>query len=120
MENKMTNLMALNFVVEHCELPTDVMEKITNIRNSYAKKAEYKPTSKRTSASEKAENIELVNTIVGFLENGGAYTVSELIKEVEPLNGLSTSKVTSLLTIAIANGTVKNEKVKGKSYYSLA
>ena len=37
---KMTNLIAMNYVIDNCELPEDVLEKMCNMRDSLVKKAQ--------------------------------------------------------------------------------
>lgn len=118
MENKMTNLMALNFVVEHCELPTDVMEKITNIRNSYQKKAEYKPTDRKPS-KEQIENENVKNLITESMEVGKEYSAKELT-EIETLNQYSVNKLSALCRILCFEGRLTKTEIKRKFYYSLA
>ena len=120
MENKMTNLMALNFVVEHCELPTDVMEKITNIRNSYQKKAEYKPTGERKPTATQLANEDLKFSILDFMSDGSEYTIADLAQTVPCLEGVATQKITALMYALLGADKVTKRVEKRKAIFTIA
>lgn len=110
MEKKMTNSMALAFVLDTVELPTDVREKLTNIKASIDKKnasKSNKPTARQ------AENAELSVKIHEALVGLEPMTVSDIIKTVPELAGLSTQRVRPMLKSELFS----NETVKGKSLY---
>lgn len=118
MENKMTNLKALNIVLDTCELAEEVREKIANIRNSYQKKAEYKPTDRKPS-KEQIENENIKNLIAETMENGKEYSAKELT-ELEPLQQYSVNKISALCRILCFEGKLNKVEIKRKFYYSLA
>jgi len=87
---KMTNVKALAYAIENGKLPTEVVEKLTAIKTSYENKA----TNKKPTANQK-ENEVLKAQIVEFLEKGGSYTATEVMKGI----GLeSIQKVSALLS----------------------
>lgn len=83
--------------------------------------------SKSRSTGEKAqakaaEDERLTNLILDVLADGKPRTVSE-VQAAEPQlcinDGVNTSKVTSLLGIAVNKGLVTKAKDKKKTYYSI-
>lgn len=87
---KMTNVKALAFAIENGNFPTEVVEKLTAIKTSY----ENKTTNKKPTANQK-ENEAIKTQIVEFLEKGGTYTATEVMKGI----GLeSIQKVSALLS----------------------
>ena len=115
---KMTNVKALKYVLENCELTAEVAEKIGKIKTSYEKKSattgEKKPTATQVA------NEVLKEAIVAEMEDGVAYRVGDMVKGFNCLAGLSASKVTALMTqLKDAHKVVRSE-VKGKAYYTKA
>lgn len=71
-----------------------------------------KPTAKQ------AENASLIETIYDNMVAEKAYTVTDLMHEIEALNGLKVQKVTALVTKMRENVLVSREVVKGKAYFT--
>lgn len=113
MENKMTNVKAIGYVVENygAKLPADVLEKLNKIKASY----ENKSTNKKPTANQK-ENAVLKDAIVEALTDEGI-TVSDLIKNTEALAGLSLPKVTALITQLVKEGKVERFTEKKKAFF---
>lgn len=120
--DKMTNVKALRYVVENCELPTEIAEKVGNILATYEKKsagsADRKPTKEQIANAEKAEEI------LAFLtaHKGTRYTIADLMKECPACEGIvSTQKLTPMLTALWdkGNGRVVRSTVKGRNMYSV-
>lgn len=87
---KMTNVKALAFAIENGNFPIEVVEKLTAIKTSYENKA----TNKKPTANQ-VENENIKTQIVEFLEKGGSYTATEVMKGI----GLeSIQKVSALLS----------------------
>lgn len=112
---KMTNVKAINYVLENYELPSDVTEKLTKMREQFVKKnsAERKPTANQV------ENAGLKTAIVDYLaENKGAYTVTDLMKSVSALADLSNQRVSALVRQLVEDGSVVRTEEKRKAYFS--
>ena len=112
---KMTNVKALAYVLENCELTTEVAEKIGKIKASYEKKSatgEKKPTATQVA------NEAIKTAIYGAMEANRLYRVGEMLKEMECLAGLSAPKVTALLTQMKDANLVARSEDKGKAYYT--
>lgn len=115
---KMTNLKAVAYVLENCELPTDVREKLEKVKVSFEKKS----TGERKPTATQVANEALKEAIMNFLttEPDRIFMVGELIKEVPELAGLSTQKVTPMLSALEKAQQVVKVVEKRKSYYKLA
>ena len=112
---KMTNVKAINYVLENCNVPSDVAEKLTKMKEQFVKKnsAERKPTANQV------ENAGLKTAILDFLaENKGAYTVTDLMKSVVELADLSNQRVSALVRQLVEDGSVVRTEEKRKAYFS--
>ena len=112
---KMTNLKAGAYVLEHCTLPADVAEKMEKIKASYEKKSsgERKPTATQVA------NEGLKTAILAYMaeQPNRLFTISELIKEVPELAGLSTQKVSPLMAKLVDELKVAKIVEKRKSNF---
>lgn len=113
---KMTNAKAINYVLENCELPTDVVEKLEKIKTSIEKKnsADKKPTANQV------ENANFKNDIVAFMEVGKSYTIGDLMKSVPSLDDISNQRVSAIVKQMVDAKIVNREEIKRKAYFSLA
>lgn len=99
-------LLALNLTDEQKAFIKHELE-LLDKKNS----GEHKPTANQL------ENQKLAKVVAEGMEPNRQYTATEVMKE---FNIPSTSRATSVLKVAVDNGDVKKETVKGKSLYSLA
>lgn len=116
---KMTNLIAMNYVIENCELPVDVAEKLENMRNSLVKKS---ATRSKASREKDAMNENIANIIAEVLTDAEPMTVSEINRADDRLTSYSNQKLSAILRKMIENGTVEKaiaEKPK-RTVFSLA
>lgn len=114
MTDKMTNSKALAFVLGMEGIPTDVREKLVNIKASIDKKnsAERKPTATQT------ENVGLKVAILEGMESGKAYTIGDLMKAIPELADLTNQRVSALVRQLKDDGLVTREEVKRKAYFT--
>lgn len=114
MTEKMTNSKALAFVLGMEGIPSDVREKLVNIKASIDKKnsAERKPTATQT------ENIGLKSAILVGMASGKAYTIGDLMKEIPALADLTNQRVSALVRQLKDEGLVTREEVKRKAYFT--
>lgn len=114
MTDKMTNSKALAFVLGMEGIPTDVREKLVNIKASIDKKnsAERKPTATQT------ENVGLKVAILEGMESGKAYTIGDLMKEIPALADLTNQRVSALVRQLKDDGLVVREEIKRKAYFT--
>lgn len=111
---KMTNSKALAFVLGMEGIPSDVREKLVNIKASIDKKnsAERKPTATQT------ENVGLKSAILGGMVSGKAYTIGDLMKEIPALADLTNQRVSALVRQLKDDGLVTREEIKRKAYFT--
>ena len=111
---KMTNSKALAFVLANAELPTDVREKIENIKASIDKKnsAERKPTATQT------ENVGFKTAILNGMESGKAYTIGDLMKAIPEIADLTNQRVSAIVRQLKDDGLVIREEGKRKAYFT--
>lgn len=114
MTEKMTNSKALAFVLGMEGIPSDVREKLVNIKASIDKKnsAERKPTATQT------ENVGLKVAILEGMESGKAYTIGDLMKEIPELADLTNQRVSALVRQLKDDGLVTREEIKRKAYFT--
>lgn len=113
---KMTNMKALAYVLENCELPADVLEKIMNIHASYTKKAS--ATGERKPTATQIANETLRASIYAEMEAETPYRVADILKTFPCVEGLTSSKVTAMLTQMVKDGSALRTENKGKAYYT--
>ena len=111
---KMTNSKALAFVLGMEGIPSDVREKLVNIKASIDKKnsAERKPTATQT------ENVGLKSAILVGMESGKAYTIGDLMKAIPELADLTNQRVSALVRQLKDDGLVTREEIKRKAYFT--
>lgn len=122
---KMTNKKALNYVLENCDLPKEIAEKIEKIIAQLDKKAS--GTSAKSAAKvELDEKLKIlaVNWFKSPLSEkfDTGITVTELQNEVEGLSllqGISSSKVTYILGLLCDEKVIERKTVRGRSRYRL-
>ena len=114
---KMTNRKALAYVVDNCDLPADVAEKLSAMIAALDKKstAERKPTAKQT------ENEVVRHALVEFInENaeGDGFTVSDLLKSCPIVTDKSNQYVSAILRQAVLAGEISKGTVKRRTYFA--
>lgn len=110
MENtKMTNKVAIEYVLTNCEIPDEVRGKLENMKASLEKKsANRKPTATQVA------NESLKDKILEILvSNDTPMTVTEIMKSSADFDGLSNQKITSLVT-QLKNSGLVEKIVDGK------
>ena len=115
MTNKMTYATAIDFAINAID-NEEVIEKLSALKAQLAKKssAERKPTANQR------ENVGFKDAIVNGLESDKAYTITDIIKAVPEVGGLSNQRVSALVRQLVADGVLKREEIKRKAYFSLA
>jgi len=114
MNEKMTNAKALNYVLNNVELPEEVREKIQNIYNSTVKKSTNRKPSKASQ-----ENKAYAELVYQVLTDRDPMTISEIMKSNKTLDQLSNQKVTAVVRMMIADGTVTKIVEGKKSTFTL-
>lgn len=118
MTNKMTNVKALAYVLENCELPEDVQGKLTAIKASYEKRNNTNKPHAPTKVQR--ENAVLAEKIASAMVAGETYYTTDIENLVDELHGASSQKVTGVMRGLLKAQKVTVTKEKGKSVYTLA
>ncbi len=94
----------------------ETVEKLTALKAQLAKKssAERKPTATQR------ENVGFKDAIVNGLESDKTYTITDIMKSIPEVGGLSNQRVSALVRQLVADGILKREEIKRKAYFSLA
>ena len=113
---KMTQTKALAYVLKTYEetLPEDVAEKLTAIKATIEKKLVSGKSEKDTP-----ENQARIKAILSFMKEGKKYLVSDILKGIPELEGLSTPKGSSLMKWLTEDGSTEKVIEKGRSYYTI-
>lgn len=112
---KMTNKMALNFVLTNCDMPAEVREKLTKMLEQVEKKSNviHKPTANQLA------NDGFKVAILESIEDK-ALTISEMVDTIPALAELSNQRVSAIVRQMVADGLLTREEVKRKAYFSKA
>jgi len=118
MTERMTNVKAIAYVIENCEVPQEVAEKLEKIKASFEKKAsgERKPTKTQE------QNEGLKSAILNHMETDVLYSIGQLAKEVPELVavGASGQKVSALVKQLKDAGLVVRVEEKRKAFFKRA
>lgn len=115
MTNKMTNVKALAYVLENCEVPADVAERFTAMKASLEKKATRKPTG---PSKAQIARMALAEQVFAAMESGVDYTCGDIAGLIPELAGATPQKVSPLMRML--GDRVNHTTVKGKAIYSIA
>lgn len=117
-KTKVTQKMALGYVLENCEVPADIKEKLEKMLEQVEKKAS--GGSKSMSATQKA-NAELAEKIVGEMEENRLYTITEMLKVLPCLaeEEYTNQKISAIMSNLVKEGKVERIVDKRKSYFKV-
>ena len=103
---KMTNLNAMNYVIENYadSIPTDVMEKLANMRNSLIKKSATRSKASKANAELNAQIGEIIVSVLVSADS--PMTVTEINKSCNELSEYSNQKLSAVLRTLVASGRV--------------
>lgn len=103
---KMTNLIAMNYVIDTfgAEVPADVLEKLTNMRDSLVKKSATRSKASKANAELNAQIGEIIISVLASAEE--PMTVTEINKSCNELAEYSNQKLSAVL-----RGLVADERV---------
>lgn len=112
-KEKMTNRKALEYVLENCETPQDVSEKIVAMIAALDKKnsATRKPTATQV------ENEKFKELILSVANAEKGMTVTDFLKAIPEFDGFSNQKVSALVRQLKEEGKLIKQEIKGRSYF---
>lgn len=111
---KMTYAKALEVAIAEVK-DIEVVEKLTALKASLARKS----SGERKPSPTQLANEKLKVAILDFMDEGTAYTVSEIQKGCTELpEDISNQRVSALVRQLKDSGAVTRSEVKGKAYFS--
>jgi hypothetical protein len=117
---KMTNKVALQYVLANCELPADVKEKVEKMLVQVEKKNSSKSEGKLTPTQVANEGIKA--EILDFMADNPdtVYTISEMLKKIPACAELANQKVSALVRQLVLEGKVKRIEEQRHTYFQYA
>lgn len=116
---KTTNKTALTYAIENLhDAPAEVIEKLENMVAQLDKK---NAAPRKITAKQEANEV-VKEAIVDFLSlnSDKGFTCSDLLKEVEALEGRSPQYVSALMRSLLLAGVVSKTTDKRKSFFQIA
>ena len=111
---KMTYAVALD-VAMNAVADEAVKEKLEALKAQIAKKS----SGERKLTATQKDNIGFKDAILEGLGDG-KYTITDIMKSVDAVNGLSNQRVSALVRQMVADGLLVREEIKRKAYFSRA
>lgn len=114
--NKMTYVVALSYVLDNCEMPVEVKEKLEALKMQTEKRnsADAKPTKTQLEADANREHL------LEVMANGETHTISEWQETDKELENMTNQKVSALMRTLVNAGKVRKDIEKRKSYFTIA
>ena len=112
---KITSKVALTYVLENCDIPKDISDKIEKMLESLNKKS----GSGRKPTERQQENL-LLREIILSVVDATPRTVSEIQKLDPTLAELSNQRMSPIVNGMVDDKLLVKSIVKGRSYFALA
>ena len=80
---------------------------------------ENKKANVRKPSANQIANENFKHEIVNFLQNGGKFTITEMIEKCESLHLLTNQRVSALVTQLVSENVLERTTEKRKAYFSL-
>ena len=109
---KMTYAVALDVAI-NAVADEVVKEKLEALKAQIAKKS----SGERKLTATQKDNIGFKDAILEGLGDG-KYTITDIMKSVDAVNGLSNQRVSALVRQLVADGLLGREEIKRKAYFS--
>ena len=120
METKrITNKLALEYVMNNFDIPADVLEKLEKMHDSLNRKSSSASGNRKPTAKQVA-NTQFKEYILAFMGNepNRIFTASEVQKECPNLpEDISNQKTSALLNQLVNAGNLEKFKEKGKTFF---
>ena len=111
---KMTYAVALDVAI-NAVADEAVKEKLEALKAQIAKKS----SGERKLTATQKDNIGFKDAILEGLGDG-KYTITDIMKSVDAVNGLQNQRVSALVRQMVADGLLVREEIKRKAYFSRA
>lgn len=114
---KLTYVAVLDKAIKGETLTAEEVKKLSDLRDSIAKRNATK--SDKPTKSQR-ENAELAEAVAEAMVEGVTYSIPDLCALVPVLAGASSQKVAPLMGKLVESGRVVKSVVKGHNFYTLA
>lgn len=109
---KMTYVSAIDYVLTNCEIPAEVAEKLSALREANAKRsAEHKPTKNQI------ENAAIKTNLMIAMYSFAKFVTIDDIRTKEEFAGMSTQKLSALLSQLMKEGKIVREEFHHKPHF---
>lgn len=112
---KLTNKSALFYVLENCEIPADVKEKLEKMIESLEKKSSSNGERKMTQTQK--DNMVYIDILLNHLSQNQGKTITECLKEVPEFKEFSNQKLSALMKKLVDSGQVEKRIEKNRSVF---
>ena len=118
---RMTNKKALEYVIENCDLPTEIMEKFEKMRDSASRKISSgtkKPTATQiTNETRKEVIVEILGESIEPLTATDIMKIHDNRIEDEEMKLNSNQRTSALLKQLVEEGKAVKEKIGNKTLF---
>lgn len=105
---KLTNVKALNYVIDNYELPEEILNKLVKIREAQENKSTKKVNE---------DLLQRMELIITGVENEGS-TATEIQSRVPELAGQPNQKISAALNKLVKEGRIFKRSYKGRTLFS--
>lgn len=105
---KLTNVKALNYVIDNYELPEEILNKLVKIREAQENKSAGKVNT---------ELLERMELIINGVEDEGS-TATEIQSRVPELAGQPNQRISAALNRLVKDGRIFKRTRKGRTLFS--
>lgn len=110
---KMSFKVAILWVIEHCELPVEVEQKLIHYVNVVNR------VKRATRREQQARNEVIKQSILKRMKPNKGYTAEEIYLMTPELSGTSLQKARRVMGMLVDDGKAARHKIDNKMYYSL-
>lgn len=115
---KMTQKMAIAYVIDNCDVPVEVLEKLEAMKATLERKSA--ATGNRKPTATQVANEGHKQVILDSMDPDRLYTITEMTKEFDFGTEVSVNKCSALIRQLVQAGAVERVEDKRKAYFKLA
>lgn len=115
-KTKVTQKMALEYVIANCNVPADIEEKLKTMLAQVEKKS---ASGSKSMTPTQKENVELKTAIYSEMEKNGFYTITDMLKDFECLKGkdYTNQRISAIVRQLVNDGVVERVVDKRRSLF---
>lgn len=113
---KMTSKVALDYVLNNCEVPAEIKEKLTAMREALDRK---NANGEKKMTATQIENLAHKAVLEANLSAEPA-TISDYIKSIPEFAGMTPQKLSPIMNTLVEEGKAVKSTIKGRSHFAKA